>query len=132
MEILLIRHGLPVRIENEDGSPADPPLGEPGAMQATAVARWLTDERIDAIYSSPLRRAAQTAEPLAKAKGLDVVIEPGVTEIDHDAASYVPLEEIKANAPARWRAARAQAAAVIPHGSCATTCWFQLAYTSCE
>ena len=61
MKLILIRHGLPVRSD----SSADPPLAPQGARQAGQMARWLKDEGIDALYSSPMRRARETADPLA-------------------------------------------------------------------
>ena len=65
MELILIRHGLPLRIETDDGKPADPDLSDTGHQQAALMAAWLEQEHIDAIYSSPMNRAQQTAEPLA-------------------------------------------------------------------
>lgn len=102
MELLLVRHGLPLRIENSDGTAADPPLSDEGHEQAARVARWLEREAIDALYASPMRRAYQTAEPLVKTSGLALQIEPGVVEFDPDAASYIPMEELKANDYERW------------------------------
>ena len=104
MELLLIRHGLPLRIENDDGTPADPPLAPLGLEQAKRLAEWFATERIDALYASPLRRAHQTAEPLAALQRLELRLEPGVVEFDQDAESYVPLEELKANDYERWKA----------------------------
>lgn len=103
MELLLIRHGLPVRVENPDGAPADPPLSEIGRDQAARLARWLEGEPIDALYTSPLRRAAETAAPLERLRGLAARIEPGVIEFDHAEASYVPLEELKATDYPAWQ-----------------------------
>ena len=104
MELLLVRHALPLRVERDDGLPADPPLGDEGQRQAERLARWLEGERIDAIYASPLQRALETAQPLAKSRGIALRVEPGVVEFDRMASAYVPLEEIKAQDPERWRA----------------------------
>jgi len=38
VELIVIRHALPVRIANADGSPADPPLSETGRQQAARLA----------------------------------------------------------------------------------------------
>ena len=95
MELLLIRHALPLRVEKRDGTPADPPLSAEGVRQAARLAAWLGRERVDAVYASPLRRARETAGPLAAAHGHEVRIEPGVVEFDPHSASYVPLEELK-------------------------------------
>ena len=102
MELLLIRHGLPIRLETHDGSPADPPLSEPGRAQAALLARWLDGERIDRIYASPLRRAHQTALPLAESKGLAIELEPRLAEFDRDSQLYIPLEELKRTDYEAW------------------------------
>src|SRR5687768_15688948 len=97
MELLLIRHALPVRVdEGTVDGPADPELSAAGLEQAKALAGWLADERIDAIWSSPMRRARETASPLSERLGLEVVVDPGLAEFDRDAASYIPIEELKA------------------------------------
>jgi len=101
MDLLLIRHGLPVRIDDADG-PADPDLADEGWEQARRLARWLSSERIDGVFASPLLRARQTAEPLAEAFGLDVVVDEEIAEFDREAHYYVPIEELKAAKDERW------------------------------
>lgn len=100
---MLIRHGLPVRRELSEGI-ADPELAEAGLAQAQHLARYLTDESIDAVYASPLRRAFQTAEPLAAAKGLPITVIDAVAEWDRTSSEYVPVEELKAANDPRWQA----------------------------
>jgi len=103
VEIVLVRHGLPVRIDVvPGGGSADPGLAPRGVEQAERVAAALQHDRIDALYSSPLRRAVDTAAPLAAALGLDPVLEPGIREFDSDDPSYVPVEELKASGDPRW------------------------------
>jgi probable phosphoglycerate mutase len=103
MELLIIRHGLPVRRELTEGV-ADPELAPEGREQADHLARYLESERIDAIYASPLARAKETAAPLAAALGIDVLISPGVAEWDQNSPEYVPVEELKAANDPRWQA----------------------------
>jgi len=103
MELLLIRHGLPERVVNEDGTPADPPLSAKGRDQAERVARWLEGVSIDRLYSSPLLRARETAQPLATLRGLPVEIEPGVREYDADSALYIPMEDLKEHDYEQWK-----------------------------
>ena len=91
MELILVRHGLPDRREDT----ADPPLSAVGREQAERVARWLSQERIDAVVSSPMARALQTAEPFVAASGLPFTICPDIHEFDRDAGRYVPLEQLK-------------------------------------
>ncbi len=102
MELLLIRHALPIRREVVDG-PADPPLSEAGLAQAALLGTYLASERLDAIYSSPLARAQQTAAPVAGAQGLSIVIEDGVAEYDRLSNEYIPIEEIKAAGGEAWK-----------------------------
>ena len=72
--ILLIRHGQSQgNAEQRFGGHSPTPLSELGHAQAEATARALRDEGVDAIYSSDLLRAVQTAEPLARETGLEVV-----------------------------------------------------------
>jgi probable phosphoglycerate mutase len=103
MDLLLIRHGLPVRRELEYG-PADPELSEAGVAQAEHLARYLATETIHAVYASPLQRAHQTALPLAAAFGLPVTVVDGVAECDRESSEYVPIEELKAANDPRWHA----------------------------
>lgn len=103
MELLLIRHGLPVRRELSEGI-ADPELAEAGHAQARHLADYLAAETIDAVYASPLNRAFQTAQPLATDKGLEITIVDGVAEWDRNSSEYVPIEELKAANDPRWHA----------------------------
>lgn len=102
MELILIRHGLPMHIENQDGQPADPPLSEIGRAQAEQMATWLQREAIDHLYSSPMARALETAQPLARAQGLEVDVREGVAEYDRQAEVYVPVEKLKQIDYDRW------------------------------
>lgn len=103
MELLLIRHGLPVRIdEGAVVGPADPPLAELGTVQARRLADWLAPERVDAIWCSPMRRARETAAPLSERLALPVTYEDGLAEFDKHATSYIPIEELKAANDPRW------------------------------
>jgi len=103
VELLLIRHALPVRKEGFAG-PADPVLAEAGHEQARRLGDYLAAEQLDAVYSSPLQRARQTAEPLAARQGLTVIIDDGVAEYDRHHNEYVPIEELKAANDPRWQA----------------------------
>lgn len=103
MELLLIRHALPVRVDEGDvDGPADPELSEVGRLQARALDGWLAGEQIDAVWSSPMRRALETAAPLAERLGLEAVVDEGLAEYDRHAVSYIPIEELKAANDPRW------------------------------
>jgi probable phosphoglycerate mutase len=94
MDLLLVRHGLPERIEGAEG-PADPVLTEAGRRQSEKLADWLAHERIDHLMSSTLRRAHETALPVGKRLGLDIELVQGLSEFDADADSYIPIEELR-------------------------------------
>jgi probable phosphoglycerate mutase len=102
MELILIRHGLPERIETADGTPADPPLSEIGREQAKRMANWLESTPIDKLYTSPMQRALQTAIPLASVKDLEPEIKEGVAEYDRHSDHYIPVEELKKFDYDRW------------------------------
>ena len=104
VELLLIRHALPVRRELEVGA-ADPELSADGHAQARHLAEYLAEEApLDALYASPLQRARQTAEPVAARFGLEIVTEEAVAEWDRHSNEYVPIEELKAADDPRWQA----------------------------
>jgi broad specificity phosphatase PhoE len=105
MELLLVRHARPLRVEREHG-PADPSLDDAGRRQAEALADWLGGEDIDAIYASPLKRAVETAEPLVDRLGLQLVQHDGVVEWDRESLAYIPVEELKAENDPAWAAMR--------------------------
>ena len=101
MEIVLVRHGLPLRVELETGI-ADPELASEGHEQAAKMAAYLGVEDIEAVYVSPLRRAVETARPLCKLLGLEAVVSEGVAEFDRNSREYVPVEELRATNDPRW------------------------------
>ncbi len=102
MELLIIRHALPNRVEMAEGR-ADPDLSEAGFRQAAALGKWLASEHLDAVYASHLLRAQQTAEAIVEGRDLEIVTEHDVAEFDRDASSYIPFEEIDRNS-AEFRA----------------------------
>ena len=114
MELIFVRHGRPEHVQTSDGSPADPPLAEVGHLQATAVAQWLSEESVDHIYSSPMRRALETARPIEKALGLTAVIREHLSEFDRNSSSYVPMEILKEVNRQAWE--RMAAGAVTSSG----------------
>ncbi len=107
MQLVLVRHALPVRIDaTADGSAADPELADLGHEQARRVVAALSGDTVDAVYASPAARARQTAAPLAAALGLEIQIEPGLAEFDAGHSTYVPVEELRAEGGPRWEALR--------------------------
>lgn len=101
VELWLIRHGLPVRIDGGAGR-ADPGLAPVGLHQAERLAAWWAPQGADAVYSSPMRRARETAAPLAAALGVGIDVDGGLEEFDAHLSHYVPIEELRAD-EARWK-----------------------------
>jgi probable phosphoglycerate mutase len=104
MELILVRHGLPERVEPGSGAPADPGLAPEGWRQAECLTAWLAEDRIDAIYTSPLARARETAFPLARLLGLEPTVHEGLTEWDRGNDYYLPMEEQRASGHPDWKA----------------------------
>src|SRR5512140_443782 len=80
--LLLIRHGENnfVKTGKLAGRLSGVHLNERGQKQAQALSEALKDVPIKAIYSSPLERAMQTAEPIAKTHALNIVQEPDLMD----------------------------------------------------
>ncbi len=100
MDLYIIRHARPLRhvVAAGDGT-ADPDLSETGRLQAERTADFLASEGIDHVVSSTMRRAHQTALPLAGRLGLDIELIDGLKESDHRSQAYVPVEEMSPDDP---------------------------------
>ena len=103
MELWLIRHALPVRVDGGTG-PADPALAPEGIVQADQLAAWWAPFGVDHVFVSPMQRARQTAAPLAGAAGRDTTVIEDLKEFDAHLPTYVPVEELRAD-PVAWEAA---------------------------
>jgi len=105
VELLLIRHAEPVRIgPGTAAGPADPHLTGRGRAQADRLAAWLAADPIEKLLSSPLRRARETAEPVARTLGLDVEVVDGLMEYDARSDFYIPVEELRETRDHHWTA----------------------------
>lgn len=100
MQLLLVRHALPLRSEPGQGS--DPDLSEAGSVQAARLPGALARFPISRVVSSPQRRAIQTAEPVAAARDLAVAVDERFAEYDRDLPVYIPIEQIRAENPREW------------------------------
>jgi broad specificity phosphatase PhoE len=93
--ILLVRHGeTDWNAERRVQGHTDRPLNEAGIAQARALAEQLAAEAIDAIYSSDLARAQETAEVVGAVRGLPVETLPELRERDFGTWEGLTDEEI--------------------------------------
>lgn len=102
MQLLVIRHALPLR--TEPGQGADPDLSPEGVEQAKRLPEALARFPITRLVSSPQRRALQTAQPVADALGLTVDVDERIAEYDRYVPQYVPIEEASEEEIKRLRA----------------------------
>jgi broad specificity phosphatase PhoE len=100
VQLLLIRHALPLRSEPGQGS--DPHLSDEGVEQAQRLPQALKRFPLSRLVSSPQQRSVQTGRPVADALGLAVEIDERLAEYDRDMAVYIPIEQIKAENPEEW------------------------------
>lgn len=104
--IVLARHGeTDWNRESRFQGHADVPLNDDGRAQVRALAELLAGEPFTAAYSSPLRRAAESAEILASAFGLSVHPSEALREVDVGSWSGLTVAEVEARYPegfARW------------------------------
>jgi broad specificity phosphatase PhoE len=95
--LVLVRHGeTDWNAEGRYQGQSNVPLNANGLAQAEALARRLSGERFDAIYTSDLARATQTAEALAAVTGAPIFREPRLREIDQGEWEGMLLAEIEA------------------------------------
>jgi broad specificity phosphatase PhoE len=81
--VFLVRHAAHDRVDRIlCGRMPGVNLGETGRGQAARVARRLSGEGLAAVYTSPLDRSRETAEPIAAAAGVRLQVAAGLNEID--------------------------------------------------
>jgi|SRR5689334_2573601 len=105
--ILLARHGeTDWNREGRWQGHSDRPLNAAGLAQAEALARRMAGERIDALYTSDLARASETAEAVRRQTGLEPIPTPGLREVDVGELAGLDRAEAARRYPdwyTRWR-----------------------------
>lgn len=115
--IYLVRHGqTDWNVEGRWQGHADVPLNPTGLEQAEKVARQLAGEQLQAIYSSDLQRARQTAEALSKHTGLPVRLDARLREIHQGEWQGLLVTEIEARYGEAFRRRRNDPYNVAPPG----------------
>ncbi|MDT5269407.1 MAG: 2,3-bisphosphoglycerate-dependent phosphoglycerate mutase [Acidobacteriota bacterium] len=103
--VLLVRHGQSRgNAERRFGGHSPTPLSELGHRQAEATALSLSNEHVTAVYSSDLLRAVQTAEPLARATGLEIHQTAALRERSVGLMEGLTFEEAAAAHPEEYAA----------------------------
>lgn len=103
--VLLIRHGQSEgNAEGRFGGHTSTPLSPRGRLQAEATARALASENFSCIYSSDLRRAVETAEPLAQLTGLQINKTDAFRERNVGVMEGLTFEEAAAQHPEQYGA----------------------------
>ena len=104
MKLYLVRHG-----ESESNrrgyfaGQLDAPLTELGHRQAECVSTFFRDIAVDAVYSSSLSRAMDTARPTAEMLGLSVIPEPGMREVFAGEWEGLPFSELESKSPEQYK-----------------------------
>ncbi len=84
-ELVFVRHAEQ-EVTSRQGGPVgesiDPPLSERGVQQAALVGERFSTENVHAVYASPLRRALETAEQIARHHRLEPVVMPDLREVE--------------------------------------------------
>ena len=105
--VLLVRHGeTSWNVDSRIQGHLDIELNDKGRWQAQQLAASLAQEKIDAIYSSDLSRALETATTVARLQGQSVTIEPSLRERHFGVFQGRQFKEIEKELPelaSRWR-----------------------------
>ena len=100
LHLILVRHGeTSWNKQRRYQGQSDVPLNALGHRQAELAARRLADYDIDAIYASDLKRALETAEPIAVALGLAIKAEPRLRELNFGILEGMGFDEAHAKHP---------------------------------
>jgi len=95
-EIILVRHGeTEWNVKQVFRGRIDIELSETGMKQAELLAEYLSNIKVEAIYSSPLKRALQTAEVIARYHRLNVEIVPALIDFDFGRWQGLSRREVK-------------------------------------
>ena len=95
-QLILARHGQTSwNVEKVFRGRADVDLNEIGVRQAELLAKYLGNWELEAIYSSPLKRALDTANIVARRQKVEVRIADGLTDIDFGKWQSLPEQQVK-------------------------------------
>ncbi len=117
LELVIVRHGQSEGNRDRVFTGHGPsPLTERGHREAQAAARRIAEKPVDAIYSSDLQRALQTAAPIVSATGVELASDPALRERNFGDLTGMPFADIEALHPDVWRALLARDPLFRPPG----------------
>lgn len=94
-DLTLVRHGETVwHAEHRYAGSSDVPLTDRGRQQAERLAGWAKQADLDAVWTSPLARAHDTADVVARATGLDARADERLAELDYGEAEGLTSTEM--------------------------------------
>jgi broad specificity phosphatase PhoE len=94
--LILARHGETAwNVEEVFRGQIDLELNQTGIRQAELLAEYLSGQKIEAVYSSPLKRALKTAEAVAHRHQLEVEVSPGLIDGNFGQWQGLSLREVK-------------------------------------
>jgi phosphoserine phosphatase len=100
-KLILARHGETMwNVEKVFRGRADVSLDELGIRQAELLGKYLSSWRLEAIYSSPVKRALDTASIIARCQNIAVHIADGLTDFDFGEWQSLPEQEVMSLYPA--------------------------------
>ncbi len=116
-EIIMARHGQTEwNVGEVFRGRIDIELDEVGVKQAELLAEYLSDRRIDAVYSSLLKRAAKTAEAIARYHNLQVEITPGLMDFNFGEWQGLTHQKVKDKYPELYTEWTENPQQVVPPG----------------
>jgi alpha-ribazole phosphatase len=100
MNLYMVRHGQTAASrDNRFSGSSDPPLTAVGEAMAQAFARIYASLKWDAVYTSPMLRTRQTADPLCRLTGVQATVEDGLKEIGYGEWEGLRQDEVKERWP---------------------------------
>ena len=103
MNLIMVRHGeIPSNVNKVYAGRSPEHLTEKGVQQARQVSEKLKDLKIDALYSSPIQRALQTAQIITEENGLDLRVEEAFREIEMGPWEGMSEADVAREFPKEW------------------------------
>jgi ribonuclease H / adenosylcobalamin/alpha-ribazole phosphatase len=113
--ILLVRHAAHSQLGRVlSGRIGDVPLSAAGRVQAQRLARRLGSEQLDAVHTSPVRRARETAQALASVANVAEDVAVSLDEVDFGAWSGKPFADLDDDP--LWHAWNSRRSETVPPG----------------